>query len=160
MKKIISILLAVLMLAATITCACVAFADEGDYTCHCESCLKNADCKCCVYCPYTSKVIACVQKHGGENGEAVFCCEACTGFLGCRCGEGVSLCDCDACKLSNQTGEYPYSGQTQLIDSETQKDLIKIFRSVLEKLSEIFDKLFDAINEFLRIDEFFGRTGD
>lgn len=159
MKKILSVLLAVLMLAATFTCACVVFADDGDeYTCTCENCLKNADCKCCIYCNYSQKILSCVQKHGGANGEAIYCCEGCSGFLGCRCGEDPELCNCDACKAANQTGEDPYSGQTQLIDSDTQKTIIKIFRSVLDKVAEVFDKLFDAVNEFLRLDDFFGRN--
>ena len=159
MKRIMSILLVALMLMSCLVCTLGVFAEEANYTCTCADCKKTPDCRCCIYCNYTAKRMSCVATHGGANGEAVYCCSRCTGFLGCTCGDNVELCDCEACKLENQNGQDPYSGNTQIVDSDTQKTIIEIFQNVLSKISGVFDKLFDAIFEFLRIGDFNQNNG-
>ncbi len=155
MKKIISVFLAITMLFSF---AAVAFAadETATYECTCTNCRKDVDCTCCIYCEYTGKRMSCVTFDEDNGGVAVFCCERCTGFLGCTCGDEEdpeALCVCTHCRAEAQDGKDPAGSQNQIFDSDTQKSIIDMFQNILGKISAVFDMIFDAIFEFLRIDE-------
>lgn len=142
MKKTLSVLLAALMLLATLTVGFAVFAEESAV---CEFCNKphtsteNGKCDCCVNCPYLdlSKVVACAKdEHGVKLGS--FCCANCTGFYDCTCGK---TCKCTYC---TGTGDAPETELKPVIPEQTQDYIKELFQNIIHKISEVFDRIFEV----------------
>ncbi len=151
MKKTLSILLTVLIIALSFTF--IAGAED----CNCKDHTNDEKgCHCCVYCPNldTYYLTSCVKNDDGslklnENGTVDFCCAECTGIAPCAC----TTCDC--CKYEN---DDTVTGPDQIFDEEQQEQIIDGFQNILGRIRDFFDKLFDAIFEFLRFDEIMGNN--
>ena len=160
MKKIISVVLAALMLFSVMAVSASATAE-----CTCGPDHKGGyDCLCCVYCPDLpeGRRVSCSTKNA--DGEYEFCCKDCQGFLGVdgKCG---CKADCECCVLKEDgttggTGDFVAPGGTldEVWGEEQQNSFVEGFQAVLKKISDVFDKIFDAIFEFLRLDEVLGRN--
>ena len=139
MKKIISILLAVLMIFSSM--AVMASASVLD--CNCGDAHKDtADCCCCVYCPTTSDNYR--TSCGGT------CCAECTGLKPCSC------CSCCAVITDENLGDNESILDNYITDKD-KESFVEGFQSILKVISDFFDNLFDTIFEFLRLDEVLGR---
>lgn len=172
MKKALSVLLTVLVIALSFTFIVGAEAEVYP-VCECRDHTNSADgCHCCVYCDNldTYYLTPCVKKADGslddyyveeeyvneETGEVTiknrrvveFCCTDCDGIApsSCTCG------NCDP-----ETDES-VKGPDQILDENQQQQVIDGFQSVLGRIREFFDKLFNAIFEFLRFDEIMGNN--
>ena len=44
------------------------------------------------------------------------------------------------------------------VNEEAQEEFVTGFQAVLKRISDVFDKIFNAIFEFLRLDEVLGRN--
>ena len=152
MKKVLSVLLALIIVLTGAFTVMFAFAEEQpvvDTTCHCanhKSASTGEKCHCCVYCDNLDKgyVTSCVQYN--EDGVASFCCSKCTGIWPCTCG-------CDCCNdhyanIDDGTG-------LPLLNPEQQSAFIGGFQGVMSKISAVFDRIFNAIFDFLRIENLF-----
>ncbi len=151
MKKALSILMSILIIALSFTF--IAGAVDA-----CPECLskehKAEKCGCCFYCPNldTALLVPCLREGNGvklENGEVAFCCHECDGWYPCDC-------DCECCPKS--ASDFENSNNNQILTPEQQEQVIDGFQSVLARIREFFDKLFDAIFEFLRFDEIMGNN--
>ena len=145
MKKFLSVLLAVIM-ALTCLSAFTVFAEDAAPTCTCANHKTSGSCHCCVYCPNLDRgyLTSCVQYD--ENGVASFCCSRCTGIWPCNCG-------CDCC--NDHYADIDDGNGLPLLNESQQNAFISGFRSVLSKVSGVFDMLFNAVMKFLRISEVF-----
>lgn len=144
MKKLISVFLAALMLMSCL--GVVGFAaDEVKCTCGVGVHVDGEPCDCCVYCPNPdiSKWNTCYRENGA------FCCYDCNGMYNCTC-------DCSCCARGNQDINNDDSKVDDVVTEEDKKQFVDGFQAVLKKISDFFDMLFDAIFEFLRIDEVLG----
>lgn len=177
MKKIISVLLSVVLAFScmALTASALEFADEpvnaGDVdnanmpvlqykvlgTCdhHLGDEAFTGACKCCVLCPNidVSNLSNCARgtKADGSVGfDGYLCCTECTGMWGCNCGCACCTLDHDIEDNENTLGD--------IWGEEEQENFIDAFQSVLKRISDAFDKFFDAIFAFLRLDEVLGRN--
>lgn len=161
MRKIISVILAVLMLFSVM--AVSASAAMG--VCKCDDHKADTTCHCCINCPENPSfgyVTPCHKTMVNGKYELVetFCCDDCKGFIDndFKCG-----CNCDCCKL-NADGTIGSSGLAiggvweEVWDEEAQEEFVTGFQAVLKRISDVFDKIFNAIFEFLRLDEVLGRN--
>lgn len=147
MKKALSVFLAVLMILSSLAVGFGVFAADSA---KCDKCGKDCTkvpgtCHCCAACDYIDEtyLTSCVKDADGHfNGN--FCCSKCTGIWPCSCG--CSCCD-------NFVDKDDDNGP--ILTPEQQETFINGFRAVLKKVSDVFDKIFDAIFEFLRIGELF-----
>ncbi len=147
MKKALSILLAVIMILSTFAATCAVFAEDGMKECTCTNCTRVPNgCHCCVYCPYIDKTVllSCAKDEAG-NFKGSFCCGDCSGIWPCECH-----CGCEACL---DRSEEPDPDPEPIIPEAQRKTIIEAFQNALKKVAEVFDKFFNAIFEFLRIDE-------
>ena len=155
MKKTLSILMSVLIIALSLSMVSSA----ALYECDCEDHVAE-NCKCCVYCPNldTHYLTSCVVNPDGtlkyKNPEApegerevAFCCGRCTGIIPCKCG-------CSCCTLSEEDIEN--MNPDQIFDENQQEQIITGFQKVLNRFREFFDNFFEMIFEFLRIDDILG----
>ena len=161
MKKALSVILALIL---AMSCFSVAFAaDEaqapaGTYeVCECDDCKKADGCTCCIYCPYLNedyilKQCAKVEVVDGKR-YVVFCCANCTGIFPCDCGTrsecGCKTCDGSSIEKDDGTGE-------PILTPEQQEEFVTGFQKIMKVLADAFNKFFDAIFEFLRLEEFLG----
>ena len=165
MKKIISVLLAVLMMFTTM--AFVASATEYiepetgteiKGVCECTTHTGNKDCKCCVYCLSTDNNyrVNCAKPHTDADGVVYYevCCSKCTGIHPCDCGNS---CGCGYCK-SYDEDVNDKNGSNDYITEQDKEAFVDGFQGILKKISDFFDMIFDAVFEFLRLDEVLGRT--
>lgn len=177
MKKLLSVLLALVMLFGCFSMVASAAVTNGEwvpvskdidgkdiyqYKLYGECTCENADhfnaekCHCCVFCPNLddSYLTKCATENN-ENGETGFdgtvCCEECTGIWPCNC-------PCACCGEKDQDLEDNKNNIGDIWDEQDQQDFISAFQAILKKISDAFDKFFDAIFAFLRIDEVLGRT--
>ena len=166
MRKIISLVLAVLMLFSVMAVSASA-ANE----CRCDDHVESSTCHCCIYCPENPSmgyVTPCHKAYvdgkyvlrDGVNAPEYYCCEDCRGFIN---NKGQCGCTCSCCKLNSDgtigDSKTPIGGYWEDIwDEEAQEDFVTGFQAVLKKISDAFDKIFDAIFEFLRLDEILGRN--
>lgn len=160
MKKIISIMLTVLMI---FSCVFAVSASEfigpesgTEYATECTCKNHDADdeeCNCCLNCENLRegfKTSCAIWNE--EKGCYEVCCGECRGVVPCNCG-------CDCCKDHDQSYEDKNDGTLDEIwGDEEKKDFVDGFQKILKQISDIFDKIFDAIFEFLRIDEVLGKT--
>lgn len=151
MKKVVSVLLAALMLMSCF--GMVSFATvEKEGKCTCDGNHNpNASCSCCLFCPNldAGKVTSCAK--GSLNSDVkIVCCYECTGIKGCTCG-------CECCKTADEDINSDNGTLDDLITDEDKDNFVDGFQSILKTLSDFFDMVFDAIFEFLRIDEVLGR---
>ena len=149
MKKLLSVILAVLIVVTCSFAAFVVFAEDAapvDTTCHCANHNPDAPCHCCVYCPNLDKgyLTSCVQYN--ENGEASFCCSKCTGIWPCTCG-------CDCC--NDNYAEIDDGTGLPILTPDQQDAFIGGFQGAMAKVAAVFDRIFNAIMDFLRIEEVF-----
>ena len=177
MKKALSIVLALIMIMSscmlafaaeekccdncteTVDCRCCEeclYGATGTYReCKCSECTKTAGCICCVFCPYLNEayVLSCAEVVVGSNGEkrVVLCCENCKGVFPCECGVKASDCSCVIC--DGKSKEANESEKDPLLSEEQQKDFVTAFQKIIKVLENAFNKFFDAIFEFLRIEE-------
>lgn len=152
MKKVISIMLAALML---MSCFSVASFARGVKECKCPEGVhvENQPCKCCVYCDNfdDTYLLECCNPETGE-----FCCADCNGVYdakngcGCRCG-------CEYCELKDQTGNENDSKLDDIWDEQDKNNFVDGFQAIIKKLSDFFDDLFNKIFEFLKIDGVIGK---
>lgn len=151
MRKIISVLLVALMLFSVMAVSASAV------VCNCGR--HNYDdpnnCYCCVDCPaldVTSLRLGCAVIVG-DHYET--CCDNCKGFTtgyACNCGCGCSYCKVTSSGTSSDLSDL----KDQIWGEEQQNNFVDGFQAVLKKISDAFDKFFDAIFEFLRLDEILG----
>ena len=155
MKKALSLFLAVLMF---VTAMIIPASAAGlipdirkDGVCMCEDHVKTSPCHCCVYCENLDNtyVLDCCTKDkiGGED-VWTFCCVVCNGLWDCEC----VACECCAEKKD----EILEDSGTTIIPETAQNSIVAGFQNAIQKVKAVFDKFFDAIFEFLRIDDFFG----
>ncbi len=155
MKKVISLVLAVLMVMSVMAFAVSAIEIEeapitGVCTCK-DHDAKNA-CHCCVLCPNLDKsyLTACAKNTSADGGfDGRVCCNKCTGIWPCNCG-------CECCLEHDQDIDDVTGGP--ILSDDTQKDIVSAFQNILKQISDWFDNLFDAIFEFLRFDEIMGKN--
>ncbi len=158
MKKVISVLLAVVMLFTMSTMAFAVVIEEPEITAKCtcanhESATLNS-CHCCVLCPNIDKsYLTSCAKDKSENGlyDGSLCCANCTGIFPCKCG-------CDCCDPNNaNTGNKPVIGPGEEIwTEEAQDDFISGFQKIIQRIAAVFDEFFNRIFEFLRLEELLG----
>lgn len=156
MKKIISVLLVLTMLMSFGVVALAAAVNNTTGTCRCIDHVDGA-CTCCVFCPTLSlsAQTECLQRTEIIDGDTVsyavvVCCDECTGIVGCQCS---------GCVEEKEEGLGSLIGSDgALIPEETQETIVEIFQRILGQISAKFDEFFDAIFEFLRLDEVLGRN--
>lgn len=179
MKKIISVLLSVVLAfgCMALTASAALEFDEDGYnvgdkdnanmpvlqykvlgSCRCHGDGSHTgDCNCCVLCPNipASKLSNCARSTepigiGNSAFDGYLCCTECTGMWGCNCGCACCGLDHDQKDNENTLGD--------IWGEEEQENFIDAFQSVLKRISDAFDKFFDAIFAFLRLDEVLGRN--
>ena len=146
MKKIISVFLAALMLMACVSVT--GMAANGTCACAPGVHVEDQPCDCCVFCPNPdkSKWNTCYR----DSGE--FCCRDCDGIYPCGCE-----CGCEACAAEGQDIDGDKGRLDEVITEQDKENFVNGFQAVLKKISDFFDMVFDAIFEFLRIDEVLGK---
>lgn len=160
MRKIISVILAVLMLFSAMAVSASAAA------CTCDDHESDNLCHCCPDCPSGNMMGFVTPCHKEKNAEgkwvisSIYCCTDCDGFIG---NDGTCGCGCPCCTLNadGTIGEVnmPFGGNwDDLWDEEAQQEFVSGFQAILSRISDVFDKIFDAIFEFLRLDEILGRN--
>ena len=154
MKKVISVLLAALML---MSCFAVgSFATSGECDCGPGEHTDDGVCNCCVYCENrdVSMIMNCCFVNGVvENGKLVTpvpCCDECDGLYPCNCGV---KCGCEYCVNGDKDITAGGSTLGDIWSEQDQQNFVDGFQAILKKISDFFDMVFDAIFEFLRIDE-------
>ncbi len=149
MKKTLSILMTILIIALSFT-----FVASAACECREHKASPANSCHCCIDCDNFDEhwASSCVKKTDAE-GKIVIdkesrCCIHCTGLLDCSCG-----CECCVAGDGNNS-----SAPGQILTPEQQDQVVDTFQNVLGRIREFFDKLFDAIFEFLRFDEIMGNN--
>lgn len=148
MKKALSLLLAIILVFSALACSFAVFAEEYEMKdCSCSNCTRIPNsCRCCAYCPYIDKsvLLSCAKDEDG-NFKGSFCCSECSGIWPCNCH-----CGCEACvDKSQETDPDP----EPLIPEAQRKAYVEAFQNAIKKVAAVFDKIFNAIFKFLRIDE-------
>ena len=160
MRKIISVLLAILMIFSVMT---VAASAESAVRCDCgnHDDSLGATCYCCVNCPElpANYRFACVKKEGDKY---VTCCERCDGYYGavfgkCTCSDSPD-CDCTFCASSGEDADDDSSYLDKVVSEQDKENFVDGFQAVLKKISDVFDRFFDAIFSFLKLDQILGRN--
>ena len=156
MRKIISVILAALMLFSVMAVS----ASAAGGVCNCDDHVADSTCHCCVYCPENPSfayVTPCHKEY--KNGKYVlkdtYCCSDCRGMIN---NNGECGCACDCCTLNGDgtigISKTPIAGDwADVWDEEAQQSFIDGFQAILKRISDVFDKIFDAIFEFLRLDD-------
>lgn len=149
MKKVISVLLAAIML---ISCfGMISFARSEKCTCPDGDHNEAGPCTCCRFCDKldVSKRMACYHPDTDER-----CCDSCDGVYPCTCGVA---CGCNYCKEGNQDIADGGSNLGDYITEQDKQSFVDTFQSILKTISDFFDDLFDTIFEFLKIDQVLGK---
>lgn len=157
MKKIISVLLAVVMLFTMGTMAFAVVIEEPEITgeCRCDEHDTSVigGCHCCVLCPNIDKsyLTACAKDKSTDGSyDGSLCCAYCTGIFPCSCG-------CDCCDPNNQQKPGGVLGDGyEIWDEDAQDDFVSGFQKILKRISDVFDRFFDSIFEFLRLEDLLG----
>ena len=151
MRKIISVLLVALMLFSVV--AVSASAADG---CDCTNHVEDMDCRCCINCTELDKsmIMSCAKDANG-NVTGKTCCTACKGFLQKNAGCG---CSCSCCGDANSSTNNSGGALGGIVTDKDKQNFVDIFQSILGKISAAFDNFFNAIFEFLKLDEVLGRN--
>ena len=155
MKKIISVLLAVVMLFTMGTMAfAVVIEDPADCRCTDHVSKPANSCHCCVLCPNIDKayLTSCATKDSadGASYDGTLCCSYCTGIFPCKCG-------CECCDPDNKETSGGVLGDgNEIWNEEAQDDFVTGFQKILKRISDAFNSFFDKIFEFLRVDDLLG----
>ena len=151
MKKVISVLLAALMLMSCF--GMVSFARGENCECPDGVHVEGQICNCCINCDNLSSsvVMNCYYKYGAV------CCEDCDGIYPCLCGK---TCGCEYCVGGSQDITAGDSTLGEFWTEQDQENFVDGFQALLKKISDFFDMVFDAIFEFLRIDEVLGAPAE
>lgn len=158
MKKVISILLVVLVAFSALSMVSFAGSEVVDLSGKC-TCADHVEspagvCHCCVLCPNVdiTYLTACA-KGSDDKFDGDLCCGKCIGMFPCSCG--CSCCDNEEEEPSNN----PIVGKwDELWDQKAQDDFVNGFQSILKRIADVFDSIFNAIFEFLKIDGVIGRN--
>lgn len=156
MKKTLSILMSVLILALSL-----AMVSSAAAKCECDIEEHPAGkCTCCIYCEELDVhyLTSCAVNPDGTlkyyNPEAPeeeryveLCCGDCKGIIPCDC-------KCSCCTLSEDDVEDLVPDQ--IFDDNQQQQIIGTFQKILNRFREFFDNFFDMLFEFLRFDEIMG----
>ena len=142
MKKVISVLLAALMLMS-----CFAVASFAAPVCNCDigDHKTTGYCTCCPFCENVDEsfILDCVNLETGAK-----CCSDCSGMATGDCG-----CDCSTC-TTGSAGDFD---PDEILDPQQKQNFVDAFQGLIKKISDFFDNLFDKIFEFLRIDDVIGK---
>ncbi len=154
MKKALSLFLAVLMLFSVCAASTSVLAEEIEMPyCTCKDCTRVMNgCHCCVQCPYLDEtyLLSCAKDENGHY-KGSTCCGECSGVWPCSCS-------CSCCENKDQNpGD---SSSEPLIPEKQRETIIKAFQNAIHKVAEVFDKIFDTIFKFLRINDFFGKKNN
>ena len=151
MKKALSLILAVIMLMSTMALCASAYFDNGGF-CSCEDHVETSYCKCCLYCENldSTYILGCCEKIVNDDGSITWkkCCSLCNGLYDCEC----TTCSC----CSEKSDEALDDNSNAIIPPSVQNSFVEAFQNAMAKISKVFDDFFDAIFEFLRIEDFFG----
>ncbi len=157
MKKVISVLLAIMMLfsaMSTLAFAADVVSPEPKCTCDEHKVSPVGSCHCCVLCPNIDKsYLTSCAKDGKADGtyDGSLCCAYCTGIFPCSCG-------CSCCDPAGEDDNKPVIGPIEDIwTDDAQEDFIDGFQKILKRISDVFDDFFNKIFEFLRLDEVLGK---
>lgn len=176
MKKSLSVLLALVMLFGCFSMVASAKYYDGEMvpvaydidgseiyqyrvtsSCTCKDAdhFEGKPCHCCVKCPNLdiSYLTRCATENNldGETGfDGSVCCENCTGIWQCYCG-------CACCGEIDQDLDDNNNTLDEIITDEDKEQFVSGFQAILKRISDAFDKFFDAIFAFLRIDEVLGK---
>lgn len=149
-------------------CTGLSGCDCGHLCCHpCKNHVITAEkeCHCCVACPvfdesYLERITKCVKDDQGkldlskfgycyvinDYGEKVIVeCDKCTGYWPCNCGH-------DCCDPFEQSVDNP---DGPILTPDQQEQVTNTFQNFIKKVADLFNKFFDSIFEFLKIDELF-----
>ena len=150
MKKIISVLLAVLMIFSVMAVSASA-ADGAMCNCGNHNFDNPTNCYCCINCPTIPENhrFTCTRVEGTTY---VTCCPKCPGYFGATYTVCTCNCGCNACGENAST-----NGDSSILDGvvsdKDKENFVDGFQAILKKISDVFDRFFNAIFEFLRIDE-------
>ncbi len=156
MKKVLSIILSLVMIAAVF--ALPVSAEDSvilPYAeCKCEDHIDGdaKDCACCIYCDNldVKYITSCVKEI--EDGVYSVCCIDCDGIFPCDC-------TCDCCdKNAEGTPEVP--GNTPVLTPDQQEEFIGSFQEIMQKIVEFFDEFFNYIFEFLKLADIMGDSNN
>ena len=147
MKKILAIAVALILLSASLVFVFSALGADGDpeKPTICNACgqkheysEKNGKCHCCPECAYldSTYLLDCAKDTNGHF-KGSYCCDKCTGIWPCHC-------DC-GCEFSGERSEEATTTPTAIVPEPAQRNILSIFRNVMSKITEVFDKLFDAL---------------
>lgn len=150
MKKVISIILSLIMIAAVFAVP-VSAEDTAVIPvaeCVCEDHIADGDCVCCLYCENLNLkyVTSCAEKL--EDGTYSVCCTKCDGVFPCDCV--CACCDKDAEDTPDNNGNTP------ILTPDQQEEVIDSFQSVMQKIVEFFNEFFNYIFEFLKFTDIMG----
>lgn len=154
MKKIISLLLAAIMLMSCFAVSAFAVVIEGECTCS-EDGTHNpvGSCHCCIFCPNLNPTFVTACARGSLNsGVKEVCCYECTGIVGCTCG-------CECCKTTDEDMDDDNSTLDEMWTDADKQSFVDGFQSILKIISDFFDNLFDTIFEFLGLEDVLGSEG-
>lgn len=162
MKKIISVLLAVLMIFSSMAMLASATEITDDEStavdrfgvCTCADHKDDIECCCCIHCETTNDNFrtSCAIPQYDANGNKYYkvCCKDCVGVYPCDCG-------CVCCSDRNEDiGNKNDSNVGDYITDADKENFVDGFQAILKRISDFFDMLFNTIFEFLRIDEVLG----
>ena len=131
----------------------------------CDDHVDKSTCHCCIYCPENPSFAYVTPCHKGYADGGYYlldstCCKDCNGFID---NKGKCGCSCSCCTLNTDGSmgdlSNPIGGVWEEIwDEEAQEEYVSGFQAVLKRISDVFDKIFNAIFEFLRLDEILGRN--
>lgn len=156
MKKIISVLLAVVMLftMSTMAFAVVIEGEENVAKCTCDDHKWSpaGSCHCCVLCLNIDKsyLTSCAKKDSVDGTyDGSLCCARCTGIFPCSCG--CDCCDSGNIDSGNNGGMLP-----DVWGEEEQDEFVNGFQKIMQRISKAFNDFFDKIFEFLRLEDLLG----
>lgn len=171
MKRLTALLLATLMLFASLgVMASAADIEEVSVTgeCDCRDCKyygysdamlegRPNDCHCCVLCSKLDKtyLTACAKNSSTDGSfDGSVCCGSCTGIWDAQgCG-----CSCDCCVVENEDIKDNDSILDDVWDEDDRDAFVDGFQAIIKRIADWFDMVFNAIFEFLRLDEVLGRN--
>ena len=148
MKKIISVLLALLILGSVIV---VSVSAAGECTCDIGEKQHDNSCLCCLYCSGLpqGRIVSCAKK--SQDGTYTMCCDSCRGFIDI---DGKCGCDteCKCCVLADDTtGDNGADPDEDTPKEDEQPNNEKGFLAFFKRISDAIERFFEAILKFLKL---------